>query len=670
MKVLIANASENQRSSLEKLLNESGYQTISATNGVEALEWLRREPLDMIISDTRLPVLDGFELCAVVKNDVELQNIPFLFYTASDTSKKDKAFARSLGAQRFIVRPVDAATLMDIVNKVPTPIREKPAEARFYSSEEEIISQRTINEWLTQSLAAKSRQLRDTEEKLTLLKTAVEQAAELIALTDRYGTIQYVNPAFEKITGYTREELIGENPRILKSGRQDDMFYKEMWNTISRGQRWHGFFINRKKDGSFYTEEATIIPVKHIDGRIKNFVTVKRDMTEESRLEGQLIQSQKMEAIGTLAGGIAHDFNNILSAILGYAELAMYDLPEESRSQEDVTEIIQAGNRARDLVRQILTFSRKTEQEFKPININPLINEALKFLRASLPSTIEIRPDIRSESADVMCNPTQIQQVLMNLCTNAAQAMKDTGGNMFVSLCGVTLKQKEADKHPDLHPGRYICLTVNDTGPGIDPDILDRIFDPYFTTKDKGEGTGLGLSVVHGIVKTLNGALEVKSSPGKGTTFHIYFPRADIRTESAAEKTKALPTGSEKILLVDDEKTLAKMGRLMLERLGYDVITCTSSREALETFQTRPQDFDLVISDKTMPEMTGFDLAAQLKITRPDIPVIVCTGYSEDIEVNRAAGLGISRLLMKPLSLDDLANAVREVLDVARRKNA
>lgn len=670
MKVLIANASENQRSSLERLLNESGYQTISATNGVEALEWLRREPLDMIISDTRLPVLDGFELCAVVKNDVELQNIPFLFYTASDTSKKDKAFARSIGAQRYIVRPVDAATLMDIVNKVPTAIRDMPVEPRYYSSEEEIISQRTINEWLTQSLAAKSRQLRDTEEKLTLLKTAVEQAAELIALTDRYGTIQYVNPAFEKITGYTREELIGENPRILKSGRQDDMFYKEMWKTISRGQRWHGFFINRKKDGSFYTEEATIIPVKHNDGRIKSFVTVKRDMTEESRLEGQLIQSQKMEAIGTLAGGIAHDFNNILSAILGYAELAMYELPEGSRSQEDVTEIIQAGNRARDLVRQILTFSRKTEQEFKPINIKPLINEALKFLRASLPSTIEIRPDIRSESADVMCNPTQIQQVLMNLCTNAAQAMKDTGGNMFVSLCGVTLNQREADKHPDLHPGRYICLTVNDTGPGIEPDIIDRIFDPYFTTKDKGEGTGLGLSVVHGIVKTLNGALDVESNPGQGTTFNIYFPRAEIQTESAADKSKALPTGSEKILLVDDEKTLAKMGRLMLERLGYDVTTCTSSREALETFQARPQDFDLVISDKTMPEMTGFDLAVQLKIARADIPVIVCTGYSEDTEVERAAGLGINRLLMKPLSLDDLANALREVLDAARRKNA
>jgi signal transduction histidine kinase/ActR/RegA family two-component response regulator len=383
------------------------------------------------------------------------------------------------------------------------------------------------------------------------------------------------------------------------------------------------------------------------------------------RLQQQLIQSQKMEAIGTLAGGIAHDFNNILSAILGYAELALYEMPEGSPGRQDVAEVIKAGNRAKDLVKQILTFSRKTEQEFKPIDIAPLLKEALKFLRASLPSTIEIHTRISAEKTSVLCTPTMIQQVLMNLCTNAAQAMKDAAGVLDVGLTNIEVDAAQIKRHPGLRAGPHVCLTVGDTGPGIEPDVLTRIFDPYFTTKAKGEGTGLGLSVVHGIIQALKGVVEVDSRPGSGTTFHILLPYVVSGDEPKVICPKPLSTGNERILLTDDEDVLAAMAKQMLEHLGYRVTVRTDSRAALEAFRSHPRDFDLVITDKTMPGMTGFELAERISAIRPKIPVILCSGDSDDLEVKRAAALGISRLVMKPLGMDELAEAVRSALDGA-----
>ena len=503
------------------------------------------------------------------------------------------------------------------------------------------------------------------EKKRRLFQIAVEQAAELVLITNSAGTIEYVNPALERITGYASGELIGRNPRILKSGLQKPVFYEELWNTLSKGQPWQGCFINRRKCGTHYSAEAVIVPVTDGTGSICNFVGIKRDVTQENQLQRQLIESQKMEAIGTLAGGIAHDFNNILSAILGYAELAMYEMPEGSPGRHDVAEVIKAGNRAKDLVRQILTFSRKTEQDFKPIDIAPLIKEALKFLRASLPSTIDIRTHISVENARVLCTPTMIQQILMNLCTNAAQAMKDSGGILNVSLANTEIETAEINKHPGLQPGPHLRLTVGDTGPGIEPDLLARIFDPYFTTKEKGEGTGLGLSVVHGIIQALKGSVQVDSHPNSGAIFHVFLPCAASENEPTVTQPLALPTGNERILLADDEAVLAEMGKQMLEHLGYRVTVRTDSSDALNTFQSHPQDFDLVISDRTMPRMTGFELAERIKKIRPDIPIILCTGYSDDLEVERAAALGVNRMVMKPLGMNELADAVRSALDGA-----
>ncbi|MEN8759962.1 MAG: response regulator [Desulfobacterales bacterium] len=504
-----------------------------------------------------------------------------------------------------------------------------------------------------------------SEKKRRLFQIAVEQAAELVLITNSAGTIEYVNPALERITGYASSELIGSNPRILKSGLQKPVFYQELWNTISKGHPWQGCFINRRKCGTHYSAEAVIVPVTDGTGSICNYVGIKRDVTQENHLQRQLIQSQKMEAIGTLAGGIAHDFNNILSAILGYAELAVYEIPEGGPGRHDVAEVIKAGNRAKDLVRQILTFSRKTEQDFKSIDIAPLLKEALKFLRASLPSTIDIRTRISAENARVLCTPTMIQQILMNLCTNAAQAMKDSGGILDVSLTKTEIETAEIKQHPGLRPGPHLRLTVGDTGPGIEPDILARIFDPYFTTKEKGEGTGLGLSVVHGIIQALKGSVQVDSCPDSGAIFHVFLPCAASQDEPTVIQPIALPTGNEQILLVDDEEVLAAMGKQMLEHLGYRVTVRTGSSDALNTFQSQPQDFDLVISDRTMPRMTGFELAKRIKTIRPDIPIILCTGYSDELEIERAAALGISRMVMKPLGMNELADAVRSALDTA-----
>ena len=660
MKILIA-GSEELGIELDVFLKAQGHQTTIETNGLSALDRLRSEPYDAIIAESRMSGIDGLELCAIIRFDHRLKGLPIFLYRSEAAISNDREIAQRLGA-RWV------SSIPDGSDAVLAALEELSGRLGEDASEDGKESQVEMNAWILNRMEDKARQLQQTQKQIRFFKTAVEKASEMIAVTDSDGTIEYINPAFENITGYAHDELIGSNPRILKSGRQDTLFYQELWRTITRGEPWHGFFVNRRKDGTQYREEAVIVPVANSNGHIHNYVTIKRDVTQESRLQRQLIQSQKMEAIGTLAGGIAHDFNNILSAILGFAELALFDLPKGSHSHEDVSEVIKAGNRAKDLVRQILTFSRKTEQEFKPIDIVPLLSEALKFLRATLPSTIEICNQFDVERTEVLCNPTMIQQILMNLCTNAAHAMKKTGGVLTVNLLETEVDVGGIDKRRELPPGPYVQLTVGDTGPGIEPGIMGRIYDPYFTTKEKGEGTGLGLSVVHGIIQSLKGAVAVESEPDKGTVFNVYLPRVIGVPESDAAQPQSLPTGNERILLADDEDALATMGRLMLDRLGYQVTVKTDSYEALNTFRSQPDQFDLIISDKTMPRMTGFDLAEEVKKIRPDVPIIICTGYSDEIEANKAVRLGISRLIVKPLSMDELAIAVRSALDDAAKK--
>jgi CheY-like chemotaxis protein len=376
----------------------------------------------------------------------------------------------------------------------------------------------------------------------------------------------------------------------------------------------------------------------------------------------QLLQTQKLEAIGTLAGGIAHDFNNILMAILGYTQLAMSEVPKDNRAQDDLQQVFMAGKRAKDLVKQILTFSRHTKQEKKPLELRLLIKEVLKFLRASLPTTIEILEHIESDAGIVMADPTQMHQVLMNLCTNAGHAMREKRGVLEVGLMTIDLDAATA-QHLGLGHGPYVDLMVSDTGHGMERAVMERIFHPFFTTKGPGEGTGLGLSVVHGIVKSHGGAITVDSEPGKGTTFHMYLPRIEMGEVPEALASAPVPTGSERILLVDDEKTLVEMVKQMLEVLGYKVAGRTSSIEALEAFRCRPDKFDLVITDQTMPNMTGETLAMEILKIRPDMPIILCTGYIGLISEEKIKAIGIRELVMKPVVGDDIARIIRQVLD-------
>ncbi len=507
-----------------------------------------------------------------------------------------------------------------------------------------------------------SRRKQAQEEKYRLM-SAIDQASETIVITDIGGRIEYVNPAFEKMTGYSAAEALGKNPRILKSGRHDRAFYKEMWQTLCTGRVWKGHLINKRKDGTLFEEDASISPVRNQDGEIINYVAVKRDVTEEVTLKKQLNQAMKMEAIGTLAGGIAHDFNNILSAVLGYAEMVELQLAEDDPARKDVGQIIAAGQRATGLIQQILTFSRQEEEELRPVKIQFVLKEALKLLRSSLPTSIDLQQDIDPDCGPVLADPVRIHQVLMNLCTNAKQAMAGEQGRLIVRLS--VLAANSAIGSSLLKEGRWLDLEVSDTGVGMEPQVRERIFDPFFTTKKKGQGTGLGLSVVHGIIKSHGGETTVDSAPGRGTTFHVYLPVVDSEEnhEEEAVQQIILPRGDEHILLVDDEPLLVEIMERSLSLLGYRVVGFTDSRQALKWFYRHGDRVDLIVTDMTMPHLTGADLAREILTANPQLPIILCTGYSEVMDADRARALGIRKFLVKPVENSTLAQSVRDVLD-------
>lgn len=389
---------------------------------------------------------------------------------------------------------------------------------------------------------------------------------------------------------------------------------------------------------------------------------LKRE-TETKQLEERLRHAQRMEAIGTLAGGIAHDFNNILGVIVGYAELALLDIPKQTPTHRSLSEIFKASSRAKDLVKQILTFSRQTNQERHPLLIKPIVEEVLKMMRASLPSTIEMRHNFKPGLSPILSDPTQIHQVLMNLCTNAGHAMEEGGGVLEVNLDEVEIGPGNSDLSDDMQPGRYQILTVSDTGHGMDASIKERIFDPYFTTKGPGKGSGMGLSVTHGIVKSHGGKINCRSEPGKGAAFSVFFPTIEEKTPERQEQDDSIPLGKERILFVDDETALADIGMQMLQNLGYDVVAKTSSIEALENFRTQPDQFDIIVTDSTMPNMTGVELAKNIKRIRPDIPILLCTGYSEGISDETLKAIGIAGLLMKPIIREKIARGIRHALE-------
>jgi len=480
--------------------------------------------------------------------------------------------------------------------------------------------------------------------------------------------IKFCNQKFADIFGYkTPDELIGYHFKNLVAARNWAGVEKEVRlraSGIKETSRYEFSGIrndNTNFDAEMLGNRIIYYGKPAFQGTLLDITDRKKAETERQLLEDQLHQLQKMEAIGTLAGGIAHDFNNILSAIIGYTELALFEIPGMDETRQKLGQVLAAADRARDMVKQILTFSRKGEKVRKPVLLNEIVNEALRLVRSTLPTTIEIKSNISEKLNPVMANPTQIHQVIMNICTNAGHAMRDDGG-----VLEITLSELEPDcqlnERLDLQPGCYQVLVFKDNGSGIPNEITNRIFEPYFTTK-KGEGTGMGLAVVHGIIKNHGGGITVQSQPGKGSTFCVYLPVAMGEKVPDMIQMDNIPGGKERLLYVDDEAHLAEMGKQMLAMLGYRVDSRTSSIEALEAFRSSPDKFSLVITDQTMPNMTGIQFARELKKIRKDIPIILCTGFSESVNEENFKNQGIDAFVMKPIIRKEIAKVIRDVIE-------
>jgi two-component system, cell cycle sensor histidine kinase and response regulator CckA len=541
--------------------------------------------------------------------------------------------------------------------------------------------------------------VRESEERWA---TTLASIGDGVIATDAEGRIAFINAVAEDLTGWKLSEALGRPVAevfhiINEESRQtvDSPVVKVLSEGMIVGLANHTILV--RKDGTEVPIGDSGAPIKGRDGEATGVVLVFRDIShrkrieealsnardelelrvkertvelqeaygklevelvERGRLEGQLRQAHKMEALGTLTGGIAHDFNNILAAILGFAEMSLDDVPPGTLLEKNLGHILNSSFRARDLIRQMLTFSRRTEYEAKPLLLTPIIKETAKLLRASIPTTIQIDVKTTATSDAIYANPTGVQQIIMNLSTNAAYSMRETGGKL-----GITLSDAIVLPGQGLPPGAYLRLDVQDTGTGIDTDVMKRIFEPFFTTKEPGQGTGMGLAVVYGIVKSLKGDIAVESRPGAGSVFRVLFPKIDKGEVPEAPGFKDVPKGTEHVLFIDDEEALTELGTGMLERLGYRVTATTKSSDALRLFSEDPTRFDLVITDQTMPELTGVRLAERLLAIRADVPVILCTGHSETVSPERAREVGIREFIMKPLARQELAAAIRRVLD-------
>ena len=627
--ILIVDDEESIRFSYKKFLIDSGYDVAVASHLLEAKALFPANEFAVAIVDRILGDDNGMDLVKHIRKTQPFCE-PILisaypsFESASETLQYD--------VSAYLTKPIEKQKLCQAV----------------------------------ENAVRKNRIKKESQHNEIILQSLFDSSPDAIVISDLSNKTRFVNPSFTRIFGYAKEELIGKC-----------IPYVPDWDKKKTASERNGLLLGqavRERESKRLTKDGRSVDIsmtqslcRDSNGEPSDILTIIRDITDKRKIEKQLIQAQKMEAIGTLAGGIAHDFNNLLFIISGYAEMSMGDLPEGNRVVGNMAQVRKASNRAKELVKQILTFSRMEERRKKPMLIQPIIKEALALLRASLPSTIEIRKKIHDECKCVSADPTRIHQVIMNLCTNAYHAMRENGGVLEVVLSSVTLDIEDTAEHLNLSPGRYVMLKVSDTGNGIEKSVIDRIFDPYFTTKAKGEGTGMGLAMVHGIVKSLGGEIKVSSKPGRGASFYIYLP--EVASDCTVEEMIFMDfpaRGNERILLVDDEKQIVEMLQEMLEHLGYRLTVTTSSEEALKLFHFDPDAFDLVITDQTMPKITGMDLTKRLRGIRSDIPVILFTGYSEMVTQGKLNAAGINEYLIKPVQRSEIAETVRQLLDKKR----
>jgi PAS domain S-box-containing protein len=678
-RILTIDDEDGVRRSIRSYLEDSDYEVIEARDGREGIAVFFQERPDLVLCDLRMPDVDGLQVLASIT--AQSPETPILIVSGTGVIG-DAIEAVRLGAWDYILKPIQDMSALELaIEKSLERSRLLRENRRYQVQLEEEVFKRTMvleerteqlrraNEELEQDIAARRRVESALNESEGRFRTVVECLNEGLVIADADNNVVWLNSRMAAMCGYVPDELIGGPVSIMGAAHVREALHNKTTERLLGIAETYETQLMRK-GGEIFWVEISAGPFYGPEGQITGSLSVVRDISERKRaeserekLESQLRRSQKLETIGTLAGGVAHDFNNILTPILGYGEMARFHLDAESPARGDLEQIIQAAHRARDLVRQILTFSRQGDQERRPVLIQLIVKEALKLIRASLPSTIEIREEIDSNCSPVLCEPTQIHQVLMNLCTNAYFAMRKKGGLLEVRQTTVDVDREFSCLHVNLKEGKYARLTVTDTGCGMDRSTLERAFEPFFTTKEAGEGTGLGLSVVHGIVTAHGGGISVYSEEGTGSSFNVYLPVTETEIEEREEDLRPPPGGNERILIVDDERVNALMAKQMLSSLGYDVMATTSSVEALEAFKDDPHRFDVVITDQTMPQVTGSELADAMLMIRPELPIILMTGFSETVTAQNYRQMGFRAYLMKPLIMRELARVIRSEVD-------
>lgn len=606
---------------------------------------LAQRSYDIILADYQLPAFDGLTALKLLRR--KDRDLPFIL-TSGRMGEEAAIECLKAGATDYVLK--------DHINRLG------PVVQRALNEAEE-----------KRKLARAQAALGESERRYRLLFEKANDAIFIIDATEpNAGRIIQANQAAAAMHGYTLDELLALNIRDLDAPNTAVLF-KERVAKMLVGAWLVEEIEHRKKDGTIFPVEMS---AGVIDVQDKRFILAfDRDISERRRQEAEArefekhyAQIQKMEALGTLAGGIAHDFNNILSPLIGYTELCMLDLPADSPLRQNMAKVLNAAERARELVQQILIFSRQGESRQQPVRISLIIKEVLKFLKSGLPSTIRIKPNLAAAESLVLADPVHIHQVVMNLCVNAFQAMQEKGGTLSIVLTEVDIAAQEPEVKDRLIPGAYVKMEVCDTGVGISRMEVDKIFDPYFTTKK--EGTGLGLATVHSIINTLGGRITVQSTPGEGTTFTVYLPRERTGQDTrSVDPLPDVPTGKERILVVDDESTIVTLLQQMLTKLGYQATGYTSSRQAYEAFIQDPRAYDLILTDLTMPEMTGLDLARRILAAHPEVPIVLSTGFGDNISRERIREFGLRDLIMKPVIYKELGLSVRQALDWGRTKS-